>query len=384
MLHVYGHIPTLTQAHFNDFDFFLVTKDQETADRDIQRLIDHTLPLYGETVPPVIVRTEYSVTLATSHFKIQIILRLYNSMAQILSGFDLDSSAIGFDGQHVYCMPRFVRMLQRGYNLADPDRQSTTYIYRLFKYLLRGVCIATPGYDKQRITPTFQLLAKPLGLAKLIATYSKFMNNAGHIVDSGIRADLMGQEPNPEVMTEEVDYGSTFPGNTHIRTIMFALRRVAIKYYHEQHPQLTRKESAEALDQGVLGMKWHEFKYAPEPVFNEYQSHDIRRALQDEWEDKNESILARRYAQYLDEQGIESTYRVYETAGELLTGEIAPGSRAFSIRSSVPTNLTYRTRNPGTQTTNSFQPTSEDWFEDLYTIETDPNRYRDDTIARIR
>jgi hypothetical protein len=82
---------------------------------------------------------------------VQVILRTYHSISAILHGFDLGSSAVGFDGRQVY----FTSLSQFSYrnmvNMVNPERRSPTYENRLIKYLGRGFAIVMPDFDPRKI-----------------------------------------------------------------------------------------------------------------------------------------------------------------------------------------------------------------------------------------
>lgn len=84
-------------------------------------------------------------------YEIQIILRIYSSISEILHGFDLGSSAVGYDGTHIY----FTSLSQYAYanavNIVDTTRRSMTYEGRLCKYIARGFRILLPNLDKNKI-----------------------------------------------------------------------------------------------------------------------------------------------------------------------------------------------------------------------------------------
>lgn len=103
-------------------------------------------------------RTGRTITFVSPfpHRHVQIILRLYKSPAEVLLGFDVDCVGVGFDGQRVYCLPRFRRAMNHRYNLADPTRQTyrtNSYEYRLWKYTKRGFAVGVPGLVRRRINP---------------------------------------------------------------------------------------------------------------------------------------------------------------------------------------------------------------------------------------
>ena len=59
--------------------------------------------------------------------------------------FDLDSCAVGFDGQEVWALPRAVRAFNGRYNLVDETRPNFQYEARLVKYYRRGFAVGVPG-----------------------------------------------------------------------------------------------------------------------------------------------------------------------------------------------------------------------------------------------
>src|SRR5690606_20981381 len=75
---------------------------------------------------------------------IQIIYRLYTSKSEILHGFDIGSSAVGYDGKYVYFTSLSKFAYEYGCNIVDISRRSTTYEQRLIKYLKRGFKIILP------------------------------------------------------------------------------------------------------------------------------------------------------------------------------------------------------------------------------------------------
>ncbi|KAF0984457.1 hypothetical protein FDP41_000356 [Naegleria fowleri] len=111
----------------------------------------------------LIVRTEHSVTFYFQYpiRPVQIILRIYKSITEVLCGFDIDSVTFGFDGSQVFCLPRGRRAINTRCNLVDPSRQSKTYEIRLLKYAKRGFRIAIPGYDETKIKNEILLAGKP-------------------------------------------------------------------------------------------------------------------------------------------------------------------------------------------------------------------------------
>lgn len=79
--------------------------------------------------------------------KLQIIFRLYKTKSEILHGFDLGSSAVGFDGEHIYATTLSAYSYLYRINIIDTTKRSTTYEKRLIKYFYRGFNIVMPHFD---------------------------------------------------------------------------------------------------------------------------------------------------------------------------------------------------------------------------------------------
>jgi hypothetical protein len=83
---------------------------------------------------------------------IQIILRLYSSPSEILSGFDVDACAVGYDGTQVYASPRaFISHITQTVTV-DVAMQSASYEMRLIKYASRGFEIYVPNLRRDEIS----------------------------------------------------------------------------------------------------------------------------------------------------------------------------------------------------------------------------------------
>lgn len=84
---------------------------------------------------------------------VQVVCRLYETVQQILIGFDLDCSAVAYDGQKVYASPRAIAAFATRINKVHIDRRSPSYEHRLFKYTARGFKIFVQELDRMRINP---------------------------------------------------------------------------------------------------------------------------------------------------------------------------------------------------------------------------------------
>ncbi len=163
---------TLRSFRRSDVDLFLVTRDPDVAFMTLISMHTRLKQIAGEVVT---VRSPNAITfvMPKPYRKVQVILRLYHSPAQVLLGFDLDCCAVGYGAAMVAAVvaakpavvaakpaaaaksavaakpanvsptavitsERGARALQTRCNLIDESRQSTTYEARLMKYMRRG------------------------------------------------------------------------------------------------------------------------------------------------------------------------------------------------------------------------------------------------------
>eukprot|EP01122_Echinamoeba_exundans_P015092 TRINITY_DN7025_c1_g1_i1.p1 TRINITY_DN7025_c1_g1~~TRINITY_DN7025_c1_g1_i1.p1 ORF type:complete len:798 (+),score=227.94 TRINITY_DN7025_c1_g1_i1:99-2492(+) len=160
-------------AGFNssDIDLFIFgINDDEEANRKLKQI--HQVVCNNTRGRGDVIRTQRAITILNSYpyRHVQIILRMYKSPAEVLFGFDIDSCTVGYDGNNVWCMPRFQRALTKRYNLVNNSRRSLTYEQRLYKYSKRGFAVAVPGLDKSRVDPSIftKRVRDVTGLAKLL------------------------------------------------------------------------------------------------------------------------------------------------------------------------------------------------------------------------
>ncbi|PPQ74508.1 hypothetical protein CVT26_007978 [Gymnopilus dilepis] len=155
----------------SDIDLFLWGLSQEEAEikmQDIYRAVCEA------SVSKVIcVRKANTVSIHTKYpyRPIQIVLRLYQSPAEILAGFDIDAACCAYDGNHVWVNPRFLTALVRQSNTIDLTRRSPSYEMRLAKYARRGFEICVPTLRREEIKQSLyarDLPAFPNGLARLL------------------------------------------------------------------------------------------------------------------------------------------------------------------------------------------------------------------------
>jgi hypothetical protein len=141
-------------APASDVDLFLYGLTEEEARekiKHIERSIKDSL-LHETTT----IRTKNAITIASQHptRHVQIVLRLYDSVSQIITGFDVDCACAAYDGKQVYASPRALVAFATQTNTVDLTRRSPSYENRLSKYSHRGFEVHWPLLDRSRIDPT--------------------------------------------------------------------------------------------------------------------------------------------------------------------------------------------------------------------------------------
>lgn len=143
----------------NDIDLFIHSMEIHDANNlvfdTINTIIDNIKKINGNG-KYTIINSSNSVTIILSNkMKIQIIYRLYRSKSEIIHGFDLGSSAVGFDGKHVYLTSLGKFAYEYKANVIDTTRRSTTYETRLIKYLKRGFNIIMPEFSMKKLSKKY-------------------------------------------------------------------------------------------------------------------------------------------------------------------------------------------------------------------------------------
>ena len=118
------------------------------------------------------IRTKNTITIASRHpvRNVQIVLRIYKSISEILTGFDVDCSCAAYDGNQVYASPRALAAYMTQINSVDLTRRSPSYENRLSKYAQRGFEVYWPLLDREKVDPTIfeRSFTRTEGLARLL------------------------------------------------------------------------------------------------------------------------------------------------------------------------------------------------------------------------
>lgn len=157
-------------APASDVDLFLYGLTEEQAlekIKQIERSIKDSI-LHEVTT----IRTKNAITIASQYptRHVQIVLRLYDSISQIITGFDVDCACAAYNGEQVFAAPRAVAAFVTQCNTIDLTRRSPSYENRLSKYSHRGFEVHWPLLDRTRIDPTIfeRSFGRTQGLARLL------------------------------------------------------------------------------------------------------------------------------------------------------------------------------------------------------------------------
>ena len=120
-----------------------------------------------------------TITLMVDDKKVQIILRLYNTKSEIIHGFDLGSSAVGFDGTNVIFTSLGKFCYENMVNIFDGTRRSTTYEYRLIKYFDYGFAIVLPNFNIKKLRTDYHKyhLSEVCEMPHIVFSYSNIDGN---------------------------------------------------------------------------------------------------------------------------------------------------------------------------------------------------------------
>ncbi|MDE2099744.1 MAG: hypothetical protein KGL39_21000 [Patescibacteria group bacterium] len=162
-----------------DIDLFLVGLSEAEANHQINLIAENLKTVYGELFE---YRTERCITFRLPRgFEyvndpitrtIQIVLRLYNTVSEIVHGFDLGSSAVAYYRGDIVMSSKGRFAFERGANILDLSRRRASYETRIVKYAERGFDIVLPDLDVEKVHGKGAILLPRLQfeLASLTAT----------------------------------------------------------------------------------------------------------------------------------------------------------------------------------------------------------------------
>jgi len=355
-----------------DIDLFIITKDEKKAEEAILRTLNHlSIFIRGEDgyEPSYMIRTENFISISGTYYdadfdkeikvEFQIILRLYNSIAQVISGFDIDCCCVAYDGKQVYCTQRFIRSLYMGYNLVDPERQSQNYGQRLRKYFLRGIGLALPGFDPKRSIISSIESKKSKGLAKILhlVSYAESWWSTNSKVG---RVEL--------VDSFELDKSDYKPTKLAIGGVRNYLYWKSFNYIRYMEYKMGENADNELKYMSNVIKCWNNVnkEVVDKACLVDLHIISAKEEKTIEWLDvvKKVDAVTIRYLV----KNIPPSFIYTNDIDDIMNGkqpDVDPEGNRY--KPTLSGRIKFKTKNAGTQMTNSFNPTTEDWYKDLYT-----------------
>jgi hypothetical protein len=173
----------------NDIDVFVYGLTPEQASKKLHD-IGQAL---GVDAPCV--RTENAISFKIDGDVLQVILRCYRSITEILVGFDLPACKVAMSWDNdskrmrYWGTETFVESMRWSANWVDPERQSSTYVVRLAKYWNKGFMVLLPGLIRRRdVNPEIYMVSHDKlvgGLAMLLRCEQRLMDEIAHVKTPG-------------------------------------------------------------------------------------------------------------------------------------------------------------------------------------------------------
>ncbi|KAH8675444.1 ankyrin repeat protein [Xylariales sp. PMI_506] len=330
-------------APASDVDLFLYGLTEEQAIEKIKQIETNVRDaILSETT---VVRTKNAITICSQYptRHIQIVLRVYKNVSEILTGFDIDCSGAAYDGEQVYCTPRALASYITQINPIDLSRRSPSYENRLSKYSHRNFEVYWTELDRSRVDPTIfeRSFARTLGLARLLVLERLPTNNAREQYLRKRRAE----RGRPEI---PIRWNNQLGGN--------------IKNDHED-------EVAEWVEEDEVS-NYHTFTMPYGPKFNakkiEKLCYTRDLLLNAEWnQPKEREVYLHRHPAFFGrvEDVINDCCGACPNPGTTEEVEIAEKESEIYVSG----RISFRIDDPGRQQIGSFNPlTDDDWTEMAY------------------
>lgn len=131
-----------------DIDIFIYGISKEEAYEKLINIIRSFNPKY-------LIFNDNYVECSIHNVKIQFITTIKKNINEILYSFDLGSSAVGFDGEKLYFSEMGKFAYEYGCNIVSSRHMSSSYEYRLMKYLDRNMYIILPDLDMTKVKGSY-------------------------------------------------------------------------------------------------------------------------------------------------------------------------------------------------------------------------------------
>ena len=167
------NIITNNSGKLNDIDMFIYGLNNEDAKLKIDRVISSikqkAIDMKYDT-RVYINKNVINIYIFDTRklLQVQIILRLYDTLAQVLVGFDVDCCAIAYNGKELLVTERGLCALKYRVNVANLKRRSPSYENRLIKYSFRGFDVVTNFNYKKTYNKMFFMASENHGFTRLL------------------------------------------------------------------------------------------------------------------------------------------------------------------------------------------------------------------------
>lgn len=211
------------------------------------------------------------------------ILRLYKSPAEIIYGFDLNSSKFLYDGKNVYCSEGGKYSYDNKINYFDLDRVSSSYPYRLAKYKRRGYKIVLQNFDKDKINKDaiikyFNMkpdISKILGLTDLDKIFEKEYSAIAYESEYMIKINKEYNDSfkNIYIITFLVNYFASIPNENRVKLTPQLVLYLSILY--DIYPQNIIQHNILDKDYIEKTIDRPKFIYYKSSLKNEYFDYNL-------------------------------------------------------------------------------------------------------------
>ena len=206
----------------NDVDIFIVGVAESDVKSFVQQLTTAYATIFESTLAH---RSSSSITLSCNwseqgYFtctRVQIVLRLYSNVQELLYGFDLPCAAMALYNGKLLMTELALYTLNSGSMIVDTGRRSLTFSRRLKKYNNRGVHLIFPYLDTYKIVHAFQ--------------HSYLINQSYEVRQATLKVKFADNE-NTTVNFVRQQNANTFVG--YIDVSYVRLDTVEQRDYHEQ------------------------------------------------------------------------------------------------------------------------------------------------------
>ena len=158
------HLATRTRCH--DIDLFIVIPGAANNPQPAEwaNLVKNytmkalRMKTMNDDMDGVLIISDYSVTIQGAiqgdrektggvPSTVQVILRVYHSLTEVLTGFDIGACGVGLYNGRLYATERALYEIVNRTVMVSMKRASTSYPYRLIKYALKGFGLYVEGVE---------------------------------------------------------------------------------------------------------------------------------------------------------------------------------------------------------------------------------------------